>query len=286
MQPTISAIIIAKNEEAMLTQCLSTLGWVDQVLVIDNGSIDQTTKVAENLGAKVIHFEHSSFARVRNEALKHVETDWIFYIDADERVTPTLAKEIMVNLETESGHVFSIKRKNICYGEEFQFGGWENDEVTRVFLVKALDKWQGKVHETPLYEGQPIILHTPLIHLTHRNTQENLIKSASWTKAEAQLLHKAGGKKVNFLTILRKGIMEFIRRAIFAKGYQDGLAGLIESLVQGINKMLVYIQVWELQQVPSLEEKYRRHEIVIQKQWENDKVVKPQKKEKHEGKAS
>ncbi|KUK79933.1 MAG: UDP-glucose--lipopolysaccharide core heptose I 4-beta-glucosyltransferase, putative [Microgenomates bacterium 39_7] len=285
MQPTLTAIIIAKNEQEMLPRCLNTLNWVDQTLVINNGSTDQTSKIAENKGAKVIHFEHSSFARMRNEALKHVETDWVFYIDADERVTPTLAKEIMVNLETQAGQVFSMKRKNICYGEQFQYGGWEDDEVTRVFLVEALDKWQGKVHETPLYKGNSILLHTPLTHLTHRSTQENLIKSAAWTKIEAELLHKSGIKKVNFFTILRKGFMEFIRRACVSKGYKDGLAGLIESLVQGINKMLVYIQVWELQQIPSLDEKYRRHEIVIQKQWENEKVVKPQSNKTKESKS-
>lgn len=280
MQTTIGAIIIAKNEEAMIENCLKTLGWVDEILVLNNGSTDQTAKIAENAGAKVIHFEHSSFARLRNEALKHAETDWVFYIDADERVTPTLAKEILVNLETETAQVLSMKRRNICYGEEFKFGGWEEDVVTRVFAKSVLEKWQGKVHETPIYQGEALMLHTPLVHLTHRSTRLNLIKTAAWTPMEAQLLHKSGIKPVKFLTIIRKGLMEFFRRAVADKGYKDGLAGLIESLVQGINRMLVYIQVWELQQVPSLEEKYRRHDILIQKQWESDKVVKPDNQDK------
>jgi glycosyltransferase involved in cell wall biosynthesis len=272
MTHSITAIIIAKNEEIMISGCIKTLGWADQVLVIDNGSTDQTAAIAEGLGANVIFFEHSSFARVRNEALNHVKTDWLVYIDADERVVPTLAKEILVNIETATAPVMSLVRKNVCYGQEFKAGGWKNDVVIRVFTRQALKQWQGRVHETPEFNGTLTQLHTPLVHLTHRNTTEGLQKSIAWTSIEAQLLHKAGIPPVNFLTILRKGVMEFIRRAILWKGYQDGLPGVIEALIQGINKMLVYIQVWELQQSPSLEEQYRHHDIELLKLWEKEPV--------------
>lgn len=274
MSTNITAVIIAKNEEQILLNCIKTLNWVDEIIVIDSGSTDNTTKVAEDSGAKVIHFGLSSFARLRNEALKHIQTDWLFYIDADERVTPTLAKEILVHLETNAAQALSIKRKNICYGEELSHGGWDDDVVTRVFEKKTFKQWEGRVHESPIYDGKTLLLHTPLIHLTHRNTQQNLIKSAAWTNIEAELLHKSGVSSVSFFTIMRKGLMEFFRRAIVKTGYKDGLTGLIEALVQGINKMLIYIQVWEMQQVPPLEDKYHKREIEIKKLWENDQVHK------------
>jgi len=264
----LTAIILAKNEEQMLANCLETLKWVDQVIVVNDGSTDRTVEIAENFGAKVIHFEHSSFARLRNQPLKQVETDWLMYIDPDERITPTLAKEIMVRIETGNYQAFTFKRKNICYGQEFNHGGWQNDEVTRVFQKQALKEWQGQVHESPVYEGQNFTLTTPLIHLTHRNTQDNLRKSAEWTRIEAELLVKADVSPVKFFTLLRKGGMEFFRRAIMQKGYKDGMAGLVEALVQGLNKIMVYIQVWELQQNPSLTDQYRQHEIKIVKQWQ------------------
>ena len=248
--------------------------------MIDNGSTDQTAQVAEKLGCKVIQFEHSSFARIRNEALKHTDSQWLFYVDADERVTPTLAKEILVNIETNTAKVMSMGRKNICYGQEFGYGGWELDQVTRIFHKDALKEWQGKVHETPVYQGKNIILHTPLIHLTHRSTEQNLIKSASWTKIEAQLIHKSGVAPVTFFTLMRKGIMEFIRRSIINKGYKDKLPGLIEALVQAINKVFIYIQVWELQQTPSISDQYRKREIEIKRLWENEKVEKLNSKTK------
>ena len=270
MKQKITAILIAKNEESMLANCLETLAWVDQLIVIDNGSTDTTSQIAENFGAKVIHFEHSSFARLRNEALKQVKTDWLIYIDPDERVTPVLAKEILVQIETDGADVLSMKRHNICYGRKFSHGGWENDIVTRVFNKKSLKEWKGKVHEAPIYEGRKVRLRTALIHLTHRNTTQGLNKTIQWTKIEAELLFKANSPRVNFFTLLRKGFMEFFRRAVIKQGYKDGLAGLIESMVQGINKILIYIQLWELQQTPTLEEQYRRHEINIMKEWEQE----------------
>lgn len=271
--PKLTVAIIAKNEEKMIADCINTVAWADKLIVLDNGSIDQTAQIAEKLGAKVIHFEHNSFAKLRNQVLSYIETDWVFYLDADERVSPTLAKEIMVHLETNTADMLQIKRKNYCYGQYLTAGGWQNDVVSRVFKKSSLKEWTGQVHESPICEGTANQLSSPLIHLTHRNTQQNLLKSASWTLIEAQLIHKSGVAPVTFFTLMRKGVMEFFRRAIINKGYQDGLTGLIESLVQAINRVLVYIQVWEMQQQPSLDEKYHRLEIEMRKLWDQDRQL-------------
>lgn len=267
MKLPITAVIIAKNEENMLGNCIATINWCENILVINNGSSDLTTQIAQDHGATVVHFEHSSFARLRNEALKHIKTDWIFYIDADERVIPTLAKEILVQIEMDSIDAITMKRNNICYGKEFKYGGWENDFVTRIFRKSNLDGWYGEIHESPKFNGKEVVLNTPLAHLTHRNTTDNLNKTISWTKMEAELLAKGDKTPVKFTTLLRKGIMEFVRRAILKKGYKDGIQGLIEALVQGINRVLVYIQVWELQQKPDIAEKYHAIDREINKMW-------------------
>jgi hypothetical protein len=130
------------------------------------------------------------------------------------------------------------------------------------------------VHESPVYEGKKFLLHSPLVHLTHRNTIQGLTKTIAWTPIEAELLHKSKLPPVTFFTILRKGLMEFIRRGIMQKGYKDGMPGLIEALVQGINKILIYIQVWELQQTPPLPDQYRKQEIEIAKLWETENLTK------------
>lgn len=272
MKPKISALIIAKDEELMIENCLKSLNWCNEIIVIDSGSIDKTREIAESYGAKVISFKHDSFSRLREEALKRVTSDWLFYIDADERVTPTLAKEILVNIETNQADIFRVSRENIHFGKKFNWGGWQDDKVERIFKKDNLTGWNGDIHESPIYNGKLIDLKTKLLHFTHRNTITGLTKTISWTPIEAIELYKSNIPQITFFTIIRKGFMEFFRRAFIFKGYKDGIEGLIESLIQAINKILIYIQIWELQQNPSIEEKYGKKELEIINLWKKDKI--------------
>lgn len=269
--PTITAVIIAKDESKMIANCIETLRWCDQILVIDNGSIDNTEEIAKELGAKVVSFASNNFSQLRNKAFSFVKTDWLFYVDADERVTPNLSKEILVHMETDSASALIVNRENVNYGQKMVAGGWQNDQLTRVFKRTALQNWHGIIHETAKYTGEAKQLHHPLIHLTHRNTIDGLVKTVNWTPMEAELLYKSGAKPVTLATLFRKGLMEFIRRAVFKKGYQDGMVGWIEAIIQGFNRVLVYIQVWELQQDPPIEEKYQQKELEIVDLWKKAK---------------
>lgn len=267
MKSNLTALIIAKNEEKMLAACLESLAFCQKIIVLDTGSNDQTAKIAEDYGCQVIGFAHDSFAKLREKASSLVETEWLFYIDADERVTPNLAKEILLHIEQNDCQVMTLNRENICYGTKLNFGNWQRDAVTRIFKKENLKAWQGEIHESPIFAGQEVQLKNKLVHLTHRKTQDNLRKSAEWTIKEARALEAAMVKKVNLGLILRKGIMEFYRRAFKHQGYKDGMPGLIEALVQAINRMIVYIQVWELQQKPSLETRYQKIEQELKKLW-------------------
>ena len=267
----ISAVILAKNEASSIVACISCLRWCDEVIVLDTGSTDETLELAEAHGARVISFQHRSFARVRDEALKHVNSEWIFYVDADERVSPTLAQEITTHLIDSNISVLELNRENYFYGRKMSHGGWASDRVTRIFRCAALKGWQGEIHESPEFTGNQILLKNNLIHLSHRTTAAGLIKSAEWTLIEAKLLQKNQAQPVKFVTILRKSIGEFWRRAIKKRGFRDGTTGLVESLIQAINRMLVYIQVWELQQKPSIPDLYSVKERQIELDWERTK---------------
>jgi glycosyltransferase involved in cell wall biosynthesis len=237
--------------------------------VFDSGSTDDTALKAERLGARVVHYKHNSFARLRTEALKYVTTEWVLYIDADERITPTLGKEIAVTVETADYAAVRFKRSNIFFGKELHHGGWQNDVVTRLFKKSQLVKWFGDIHESPEFTGAVGECKTPLIHFSHRSIRDGLYKSAQWTFMEAQLLYEAAIPPVTFWTLARKGIMEFVRRAFFKKGYKDGPVGIMEAVIQGINKVLVYAQVWELQQKPPIEKKYSEYELELQRLWQD-----------------
>ncbi len=270
MKPSITAVVITKNEEKMIVNCLTCLQWCDKIIVIDSGSDDRTVDLAEKQHAEVIKMSTLSFAELRNVAFSHLKTEWVVYIDADERVTPTLSQEILVQIETTKENALSFHRENMMYGKVFEHGGWD-EWVTRVFRVSTFQKWVGDIHESPVFTGNAVQLHTPLLHFTHRNTIDGLKKTISWTPIEAKLLTSAQVPPVTLWTLLRKGVMEFLRRGIFKKGYKDGPEGMIESVVQGINRILVYIQVWENQQQPSLKEKYEQKEMEIAQLWKKTK---------------
>jgi len=266
MTPTITAIVIAKNEAKMLANCLETLQWCDDVLVVDHDSSDTTPEIAKRMGARTIQAT-GSFADIRNEGLRLCKSDWVLYIDADERVIPDLAKEIRSIVTLMTHAAYQLKRSNIMYGHILNHGGWEQDAVVRLFKREALEMWAGEIHEHAVVSGTTGQLDTQLLHLTHRSIVQGLLKTAEWTPLEAKLLHQANIPPVNFFTILRKGGLEIFRRAILKQGYKDGLVGWVESLVQGMNRMLVYLQVWELQQKPSLPERYQKYEVTVAELW-------------------
>ena len=272
-KPKISVVILTKNEAEMLPGCLATLSWCDEVILIDDNSTDGTVEIAENHGARVISFSHPSFARRRMEGKKHAQHEWIFYVDADERVTPALA-EGLINLVSadKSVRAISFLRENYFYGQKMNHGGWQDDWVTRFFKKESLKKWYGTIHESPVFEGRLVRLSGAVLkHFSHRSTVDGLKKTIKWTPKEAQALVKALDETPKFKTILKKGLGEFWRRAIKNGGYKDGQVGLIEALIQAINRMLVYTQVWEQKQKPPINEVYKILEEQVKLEWENAK---------------
>jgi len=270
--PSITAIILNKNEQLMLANCIETVRWCQQIIVVDTGSTDQSPAMAERLGAKLISCHSSSFAERRTFPLAECTTDWVFYLDPDERVTPQLAKEILVQIETTTANALEIHRQNMMYGKFFHFGGWGQEQVTRIFRRAALAGWKGEIHESPIYSGETAHLHSSLFHLTHRNTADGLQKTAAWTPLEAQQLFDAHVPVVTGKTLLRKTFMEFIRRAFLWSGRKDGLEGYIEAGIQAMNRFLVFVQLWELQQQPLLAEKYHQKELEYMKMWRKTKL--------------
>lgn len=267
---SITAIILTKNEQTMVVNCIETLRWCKEIIVIDSQSTDSTVQLAKRAGAVVYSTGQDAFDKRRNYALSKVRTDWVFYIDADERVTPELKAEIVRVIAERSETALTLQRKNIHYGEWLRYGGWDKDFVTRIFKTENLRGWKGKIHESAVYTGENYILNQPLIHLTHRNMVDGLYKTIAWTGYEAELLFEAGQPQVTPTVLLRKTVMEFVRRAFQWNGRRDGIQGWIEAMVQAMNRFIVYERLWELQQKPHLEEKYQILDQKIIDSWKDE----------------
>lgn len=243
----ISAIILAGNAEDLIKDCLESLSWADEILVIDTGSADKTVEIAQKFKAEVFVAPKGSFSDWRNFGAKKAKGDWLFYVDVDERVTPLLRKEIKRALESNTHVAYAIPRKNILLGHEMKHGDWWPDYVLRLIKKDSLKGWKGELHEQPEIEGSIGKLKNPLTHFTHRNFSEMVEKTNEWSEIEARLLFESGHPKMVWWRFFSVAAREFWYRAIKEKGFLDGAVGVIEIIYQMYSRMITYAKLWEMQ---------------------------------------
>lgn len=238
----------------MIGECLESIKWADEIVLVDSGSTDKTPEIAKKYGAKIIESPapQPRFSEWRNKGLEVVARgDWVLYLDADERVTPQLKKEITSIIHHQSPIIFSfaIPRQNILLGKEMHFGGWSPDYVKRLFKRDKLKRWEGRLHEEPIFEGELGHLKQPMLHITHRDLSSMVEKTRQWSKIEAELLYKAGHPPVVWWRIIRVMLTEFWHRAVKLQGWRDGTVGWIEIIYQMFSRFITYARLWELQQI-------------------------------------
>lgn len=240
----LTALVITKNEEKMIADCLKSLGFVDRIFVVDAYSKDKTVEIAKKCGAVVINHRFVNFSQMRNFALKQVKTPWVLFIDADERVTTALAREITRAVgEEKEASAFSFIRKNYYFGKEWPY----KERVTKLFLKDKLRGYKGEIHESPIIDGEVKHLSGELLHFTHRSLEEMLEKTISWSEFEARLRYKNKHPQVTWWRLIRVFFTGFLDSYIKQKGFLAGSIGLIESLYQGFSMFITYVRLWEIQ---------------------------------------
>ena len=248
MKNNISAIVVAKNEEEKIGECLDSVSWVDEILVVDSGSIDKTPDIARKKGAEVIRVLKGGFSDWRNEGAKKAKGDWLLYVDADERVTPLLRKEIRRAVSNPKGKkLFAIPRKNVILGKEMRHGGWWPDYVKRLMKKKFFKAWKGELHENPVVEGELGHLKNPLIHIKHDNLEEMVEKTNKWSEIEAKLMYQAKHPKMNAIRFISAMGREFWLRMVCHRAFLDGVKGIIYAIYQVYSKFISYAKLWEIQ---------------------------------------
>jgi len=248
MKNNISAIVITKNEEEKIDECLESLSWVDEILVIDTGSDDKTIEIATKKKAIVVSYSKGGFSDWRNEGAKEARGDWILYVDADERVTPLLRKEILRTIKNSADiALYAIPRRNIILGKEMKHGGWWPDYVKRLMKKEAFVKWEGDLHENPIVKGKLGHLKNPFVHIKHAKLSEMVEKTNKWSEIEAKLLFKSGHPKMAGWRFFRIMATELWYRLIRLKGFLDGTEGVVYAIYQMWSKFVTYGKLWEMQ---------------------------------------
>lgn len=256
----LSVIVLTQNEEEWLPGCLNSVrGLAAEMIVIDDQSTDKTIEIAKKYGAKVFVQQKKSFAIQREFGLKQVQGDWVLYLDADERLTKALAKEIKGIVGTMPSHeeklpvAYYLRRQNIFLGREQR-----TDKVEKLFKRKALMSWQGVIHESPQVKGSKGILQNHLVHLTHRDIESMTKKTLAWSKIEAELLDKAGHPKVNWWRLLKVMSQEFRRQFLWYRVWRYGFAGWLEGIFQVFSRFMTYARLWERQRQEPLAVTYEK----------------------------
>lgn len=241
----ISVIIITKNEEEVIEECIVSIKpLADEIIVIDDSS-DKTPEIAEKLGAKVVKNSFKDFSDQRNKALEIARYDWLFYIDADERATPEFIKEAREKIKGGPENIagYFIRRKTFYFGKDWGF----TDKVERIFRKSKILGWKGVVHETASVDGKMDIIEEPIFHFTHRNLSQMLEKTNKWSEYEAKLRFDANHPKMNILRFVRVIATGFLKSYFKEKGYKNGTAGMIEAIYQGYSMFITYSKLWEMQ---------------------------------------
>ncbi|MCY4594224.1 MAG: glycosyltransferase family 2 protein [Bryobacterales bacterium] len=222
----ISATIIARNEENSVARAISSLGFCDEIVVVDSGSTDRTVKISESLGAMVIHNDWLGYAAQKNFAARAATHDWILSIDADEEVSPRLAASIQRLREAGTRHVgFDFARKARYCGRWIEHSGWYPDRKVRLYR-RDRGSWKGNfVHESVVVSGAVGHLDGDLLHYTCDTLEAHRANVERYTDLAAQEI-RATGKKPPIWRVLLAPPYAFVKSYLLQLGLLDGAAGL------------------------------------------------------------
>lgn len=250
----LTVAIVAQDEALMIERAIRSASFADEVLVVDGGSRDETRDIATRAGARVVGRPFDDFARQRNFALEQATGEWVFFLDADERITSELALE----LRSFDGHhdAYAVPRRNMALGRWLDWHPGGPDLPVRL-LRRGAARWTGAVHET--VEGARTIggLANPLAHLTHRSVSDVVAKIDQYSEYQADELVRRGAKPPTARAILAS----FPRAAwrLWRSGLnREGLEGAIECVLLAFDRTLVLAKVWERTRGEALRDTYAR----------------------------
>jgi glycosyltransferase involved in cell wall biosynthesis len=248
----LSVILITKNEEANLKDCLESVSFANEIIIVDSQSTDQTISIAQSFGAKVeITPDWPGFGPQKNRALALATQDWVLSIDADERVTPELKAEIFAAMNSSNGFdCYAIPRSSWYCGRFMKHSGWYPDYVDRLFKRGTAQFSDHLVHERLLPQGRVGRLKNHFLHYSYRNFEQVLKKVDSYSSASAlQAFQK--GKLGGLGQALAHGFWAFFRTYILRRGFLDGSYGLALAISNGATSYYKYLKLWQLNQQDS-----------------------------------
>ena len=245
---SLSAIVIAKNEEKNIPRCLASLAFADEIVVVDNTSTDTTGHMARAMGAKVITSSiTNNFSALRTVGMDYASGEWFLYIDADEQVTPQLQKSILKAIKKNEKQVYYIKRRDNWWGRQLTHG--EVSTAYRQGIIRLVKKgsgsWKHLVHEAFNSNYNTKTLSGYLEHYPHPDIASFIESVNRYSSIRAQELHDKGVQSTIF-SILTYPFGKFIYTYFIKGGFLDGVAGLVYSFMMSFHSFLVRSKLYTM----------------------------------------
>ena len=225
----LSAIIITHNEASNLPDCLASLAFCDEIVVVDHASADKTVTIAEQAGARVVRANgFSGFGPQKQIALDHAKGDWVLSIDADERVPHALAAEIRSAIASGTHDGYRINRKTYFLGRFLKYGGWYPDRVVRLARRIRARFTEDAVHERLDVSGSMGDLHHDMLHMSYRTIDDVLAKQRRYALLSAQV-RRNRGTQGGLASALLRSHAAFLKHYILQGGFLDGAHGFVAA---------------------------------------------------------
>ncbi len=243
----VSAVVITKNEAENIRDCLASLQWADEIIVVDAESTDDTVAQAGEFTDKIFIRRWDGFSAAKNFARAQCTGDWVLWLDADERVTPELREEIINVLANDPAVAgFEMPRLANFLGKWIRHGGWYPGYVLRLFRRGAGRFDDKPVHEGVLVDGKIARLKNHLLHYTDRNLQHYFEKFNRYTSLAAEELNQRG-RRFHLWDLLLRPSWFFFRMYVLKAGFWDGLSGFILARLSAAYVFAKYAKLWEEQ---------------------------------------
>jgi glycosyltransferase involved in cell wall biosynthesis len=242
----ISVIVITRNEESKISECLQSVDWASEIVVVDSQSTDRTVELARKFTKKVIVSEWKGYAETKNIALSHTTSEWILWLDADERVMPELADEIhnIIHTGNSSHAAYEVARRAYFLGKWIKHSGWYPGYVIRLFRKGSATFVSTRVHERLEIAGTVGRLRNDLLHYTDETIYHYLDKFNRYTTLAAED-QKERGKKSSLLDLTVRPIFLFMKMYIIRRGFLDGMHGFVLALLSASYVFVKYAKVRE-----------------------------------------
>lgn len=239
----LSVVIAARNEAHQIAECVRSVSFADEVMVLDSSSTDDTARIAREAGAKVHVTDWPGYGPQQQRGISLAQGDWVLSLDADERVSPQLRAEILAAIERPAAEGYRLPRYSSFCGQFIDHGGWRPDYTLRLVRRDRAGFTDHFLHAHMTVDGRTADLSAPIVHYSYRDLDDVLEKLTRYSRGAAIDLQRRG-RRGSLGRALASGVWAFARTYILRQGFRDGRMGLVLAIYNGQTAYYKYLRLW------------------------------------------